>query len=45
MLRQVLGDYFSYFLPGFHPWARDDRALAADAERHLAELYPSGALA
>jgi uncharacterized protein len=36
LLRQVLGEYLSYFLPGFHPWRRDDRALAAAAARDLA---------
>lgn len=41
MLRQVLGSYFSYFLPGFHPWQHDNRILMQDAERSLAQLYPA----
>jgi hypothetical protein len=36
ILRQVAGPYLAYFLPGFHPWKRDDRALAANAARSLA---------
>lgn len=36
IVRQVLGRYLAYFMPGFHPWAHDDRALAAEAERGLA---------
>ena len=29
----VIGSYFSWYLPGFHPWRRDDRAVIAKAER------------
>jgi predicted metal-dependent hydrolase len=29
----TLGPYFSWYLPGFHPWRLDDRALIAKAER------------
>ena len=36
ILRQVFGEYLTYFLPGFHPWKRDDRALAAGAAQALA---------
>ncbi|MDQ2893008.1 MAG: metal-dependent hydrolase [Pseudomonadota bacterium] len=32
MARKVAGVWFSYFLPGFHPWNHDDRALIALAE-------------
>jgi predicted metal-dependent hydrolase len=35
ILRQVLGDYFTYFRPGFHPWHVDDRALVASAAQGL----------
>jgi len=38
ILRQILGDYLTYFLPRFHPWRRDDRALAAGAARDLGEI-------
>lgn len=29
---RALGPYLSWYLPGFHPWRRDDRALIAMAE-------------
>ncbi len=32
MARKVAGVWVSYFLPGFHPWKHDDRALIALAE-------------
>ena len=37
MFRKILGAWFAFFLPGFHPWKIDDRALIARAERQLAE--------
>jgi len=37
ILRQVSGEYLTYFRPGFHPWRRDDRALASGAARGLAQ--------
>jgi uncharacterized protein len=43
--RQVAGLYFKYFLPGFHPWAHDDRALIKDAERDLRMRLPQEAFA
>jgi uncharacterized protein len=45
LLRQVLGPYLTYFLPGFHPWLHDNRALVVDAERGLVETYGAGAVA
>lgn len=36
LLRKILIPYLWYYLPGFHPWRHDDRALAASAENHLA---------
>jgi predicted metal-dependent hydrolase len=42
ILRQVSGEYLAYFLPGFHPWRRDDRALAAEAERGLPAMSEPG---
>ena len=36
MLRKILGAWASFFLPRFHPWNEDDRALIAAAERTLA---------
>jgi predicted metal-dependent hydrolase len=35
MMRKILGAWFAFFLPGFHPWNHDDRALIARAEREL----------
>ena len=35
MMRKVFGAWFSFFMPGFHPWKHDDRALIAKAEKEL----------
>jgi uncharacterized protein len=35
MLRKVFGAWLSFFLPRFHPWNHDDRALIASAEKSL----------
>jgi len=35
ILRRLIPAWISFFLPGFHPWNHDDRALIADAEREL----------
>jgi hypothetical protein len=32
MLRKILGAWLAFFLPGFHPWKHDDRALIAKAD-------------
>jgi predicted metal-dependent hydrolase len=37
MMRKILGAWFAFFLPGFHPWNHDDRALIARAEKALAD--------
>ena len=37
ILRAIALPWASYFLPGFHPWKHDDRALIVDAERALAD--------
>ena len=39
MLRRIMGSYFTYFRPGFHPWEEDDRALIANAEQELKAQY------
>jgi predicted metal-dependent hydrolase len=36
MMRRILGAWCAFFLPGFHPWNHDDRALIAKAEAELA---------
>ncbi len=32
MFRKIAGAWLKYFLPGFHPWNEDDRALLAAYE-------------
>jgi hypothetical protein len=39
MMRKILGAWASFFMPGFHPWKHDDRALIAAEETRLAEAY------
>ena len=34
MARKISGVWLAYFLPGFHPWKHDDRALIGLAESH-----------
>ncbi|WP_324751004.1 metal-dependent hydrolase [Sphingomonas sp. LY54] len=41
MMRKVLGAWASFFLPGFHPWNHDDRALIAREEKKLAVEAPA----
>ena len=36
MIRRIFGAWAKFFLPGFHPWNHDDRALIAAAEASLA---------
>jgi predicted metal-dependent hydrolase len=38
VLRRIFPSWLAYFLPGFHPWNTDDRALIAEAERDLANI-------
>ncbi|KQM64805.1 MULTISPECIES: metal-dependent hydrolase [unclassified Sphingomonas] len=40
MARKVMGLWFAFFLPGFHPWNHDDRALIGrvDSEFEAARL-------
>lgn len=40
MMRKILSAWAAFFLPGFHPWKHDDRALIATAER---DREPEGA--
>lgn len=36
VLRRIIPAWVAYFLPGFHPWRHDDRALIAGAQQALA---------
>jgi predicted metal-dependent hydrolase len=36
VIRRLIPAWIAFFLPGFHPWNHDDRALIAGAERELA---------
>ncbi len=36
VLRRIFPAWIAYFLPGFHPWNTDDRALITGAEAELA---------
>ena len=44
ILRRVALPWASYFLPGFHPWKVDDRALIAVADTPYAAARADGAL-
>jgi len=44
ILRRVAGPWVRYFLPGFHPWQVDDRALIVVADSPYADARPDGAL-
>ena len=39
MLRKIFTAWLSFFMPGFHPWKHDDRALIAAEEQRLGEAY------
>lgn len=45
VVRRVVGPYLAWYLPGFHPWRLDDRALIAQAERDSAPQQASLAVA
>ena len=46
MARKVAGVWAAYFLPGFHPWKHDDRALIGLAESdYEAAVLPKAAIA
>ena len=37
MMRKILGAWIAFFLPGFHPWNEDDRALIGKADSEFAD--------
>ena len=41
MMRKILSAWAAYFLPGFHPWTIDDRALIADYEAASGSAFDS----
>ncbi|PNB52922.1 hypothetical protein C1X73_32345, partial [Pseudomonas sp. FW305-130] len=46
MARKILGAWLAFFLPGFHPWKHDDRALIALAESdYAAAVLPRAVVA
>lgn len=46
MARKIAGAWLGFFMPGFHPWNHDDRALIALAESDYADaVQPREALA
>lgn len=42
LFRQVMGAYFAFYLPGFHPWHIDDRQLVESVDRELRTGYAPG---
>ncbi|ARS29226.1 metal-dependent hydrolase [Sphingomonas sp. KC8] len=45
MMRKIAAAWIAFFLPGFHPWKHDDRALIATAEREPEQGQAGAALA
>lgn len=46
MARKIFGAWLAFFLPGFHPWKHDDRALIALAESdYAAAVLPRAVVA
>jgi predicted metal-dependent hydrolase len=41
MLRKIFGAWLAFFMPRFHPWNHDDRALIARAESNLSATAPA----
>lgn len=41
VLRRIVPAWISYFLPGFHPWNQDDRALIARADLDAPDATPA----
>jgi predicted metal-dependent hydrolase len=37
VVRKIVPAWFAYFLPGFHPWNHDDRALIGKAQSEFAD--------
>ena len=41
MMRKIFAAWVAYFLPGFHPWSIDDRALIAEYEAESGAAFDS----
>lgn len=39
LMRRAAPSYFAYYLPGFHPWRVDDRALISGVEANLSASH------
>jgi uncharacterized protein len=42
VVRKIVPAWFAYFLPGFHPWNHDDRALIGKAESEFPDAVMAG---
>ena len=42
MMRKIFSAWAAFFIPGFHPWNEDDRALIAGYEANANSAYDSG---
>jgi predicted metal-dependent hydrolase len=42
VVRRVFPAWLSYFMPGFHPWQHDDRALIAKTDSEFADAVMAG---
>ncbi len=42
MMRKIFGAWAAFFMPGFHPWNEDDRALIRDYEAGAGAKFDSG---
>jgi hypothetical protein len=38
-MRRIVPAWLAYFMPGFHPWNRDDRALIARHEERFTGTF------
>lgn len=43
ILRRIFPAWCAFFLPGFHPWNHDDRALIGKADSQFADARPAAA--
>ena len=41
LMRKIFGAWAAFFMPGFHPWNEDDRALIRDYEAGAGTKFDS----